>query len=397
MDDGTQTYLAGRFGDYYRGSLSPPDAVGDRFRHEEPILPPPAADRREWGFVTWNGPMVRHRSLLDLGSLDGWLAEETPRHVYHSVARYERPSAPAMTDKGWIGADLVFDLDADHLRDVEPDDSYRSMLAACKDALIRLLDFLENDFGFEQLDVVFSGGRGYHVHVRDDSVQDLDSDGRREIVDYVRGVGFDAELALAGETAGGDYGRESPAELRRLGPGAWSDRIRDYVVDFAEEVAEMEEGAAVERLTAFDGVGEGKAATIREVCRDRRDALAAGNLDVAGGLKGFWRQLVERAVEETGAETDEPVTTDTRRLIRLPGSLHGGTGFRVVPLDREALDDFRPLHDALVFSDREQEVTLEDPTEIYLAGRKLDLTPGTHALPEHTAVFLMLREGASLG
>jgi len=52
------------------------------------------------------------------------------------------------------------------------------MLAECKQALLRLLDFLEDDFSFDDLTVVFSGGRGYHVHVRDESVRELDSEAR---------------------------------------------------------------------------------------------------------------------------------------------------------------------------------------------------------------------------
>ncbi|CVK33100.1 DNA primase small subunit domain-containing protein [Methanoculleus bourgensis] len=41
----------------------------------------------------------------------------------------------------------------------------------------------------------------------------------------------------------------------------------------------------------------------------------------------------EERVRDAGARADEPVTTDIKRLIRAPGSLHGGSGMRVVPLD----------------------------------------------------------------
>jgi len=40
-----------------------------------------------------------------------------------------------------------------------------------------------------------------------------------------------------------------------------------------------------------------------------------------------------------------------KRLIRTPGSLHGGSGMRVVPLDLHDLEDFDPLVDAVVFGD----------------------------------------------
>ncbi|MFB6149644.1 MAG: DNA primase small subunit domain-containing protein, partial [Halobacteriales archaeon] len=162
MEERTRAYLRGRFRDHYR--------------RVSPTLPP-AAERREWGYIPWTGgsgtTMVRHQSLLDIGDLGDFLQRQRPQHVYFSAGRYQTPGAGTMDAKGWQGSDLIFDLDADHLPDVTPEeDSYRSMLAACKDALLRLLDFLRADFGFDdsQLAVVFSGGRGYHVHVRADAV-----------------------------------------------------------------------------------------------------------------------------------------------------------------------------------------------------------------------------------
>ena len=51
---------------------------------------------------------------------------------------------------------------------------------------------LENDFGFSQdeLHVFFSGHRGYHVHIENDAVRSLDAMARKEIVDYVTGLGI---------------------------------------------------------------------------------------------------------------------------------------------------------------------------------------------------------------
>jgi DNA primase small subunit len=51
---------------------------------------------------------------------------------------------------------------------------------------------LERDFGFtgKDLHVFFSGHRGYHVHVENEDILDLDSYARKEIVDYVCGIGI---------------------------------------------------------------------------------------------------------------------------------------------------------------------------------------------------------------
>src|SRR2546428_807020 len=58
--------------------------------------------------------MVRHRSFKDPLSLLAAVRDLVPSHVYFSTAYYREPTAP-MEEKGWIGADLVFDIDADHL------------------------------------------------------------------------------------------------------------------------------------------------------------------------------------------------------------------------------------------------------------------------------------------
>ena len=48
-------------------------------------------------------------------------------------------------------------------------------------------------------------------------------------------------------------------------------------------------------------------------------------------------------------ETDAPVTTDIHRLTSgFRDSLHGGTGFRVVPLARDEITHFDPFRDALL-------------------------------------------------
>ena len=44
------------------------------------------------------------------------------------------------------------------------------------------------------------------------------------------------------------------------------------------------------------------------------------------------------------AQADEPVTTDVKRLIRHPGSLHGGSGMRVVPIPHRSAGRVRSFN-----------------------------------------------------
>ncbi|WP_254768720.1 DNA primase small subunit PriS [Salinilacihabitans rarus] len=383
MEERTRAYLRGRFRDHYR-------------RTE--ITPPPAANEREWGYIPWtDGPgqtMVRHRSLLEIGDLGEFLVRERPRHVYFSAGRYRDPGANSMGEKDWRCSDLVFDLDADHLPSVTlGEDSYAEMLAKCKDALLRLLEFLEDDFGFEDLEVVFSGGRGYHVHVRDESVLELEREQRREIVDYVRGIGLDFDELIERKTVAG-LGRKTPTERKRLRiDGGWGARTHERFMAFVDELLELPEEAALDRLQAFDGIGEGKATATLNAARNNREGLESGNVTVHTAVAQLAERFAARTVERENAPIDEPVTTDTNRLIRLPGSLHGGSALETRRIERDAIDEFDPLVDAVpdTFRGHEIAVSVTRGGEVELGGDTFTVSDGDQSLPEYVATFLMAR------
>ena len=101
----TQEWLQARFREFYATA--------------EPELPP-RFTAREWGMLGWGGKMMqRHLAFRSEGELQARLAHEAPAHVYHSVAYYAHPSAGKMNEKQWQAADLIFDLDADHLPEME--------------------------------------------------------------------------------------------------------------------------------------------------------------------------------------------------------------------------------------------------------------------------------------
>ena len=388
MNQRTREYLRGRFGDHYR---------------RVSVELPPAADRREWGYIPFTSgegtTMVRHQSAFDVGDLGTFLARERPRHVYFSAGRYEDPGARSMDEKGWLESDLVFDLDADHLPGVdEEEDSYASMLATCKDALERLLAFLDDDFGFEEMTVVFSGGRGYHVHVRDESVRGLDREQRREVVDFVRGIGLDDVTQLTSVETVAGMGVKNPVEKRTLRTdGGWGRRVQRRLLALADEVREMDEAEGVERLREFDGIGEKGATTLYNATANNYDELRAGNLEAAGQYSRKLAQLLlDRAILEEGAPIDEPVTTDINRLIRLPGSLHGGSGLAVTRIERGDLAGFDPLVDAVPETFRGHEIRVESTAErtVELDGETRNIPEGLSTVRECVGVHLMARGDA---
>ena len=382
MDERTRAYLRGRFRDFYR---------------RQEIEPPPAAERREWGYIPFSPggtTMIRHRSLFDLGDLGDFLRRERPRHVYFSAGRYRDPGAGTMGEKGWQGSDLIFDLDADHLPGVDPDaDTYGEMLASCKEALYRLLDILTDDLGFADPAIVFSGGRGYHVHVRDPSVRDLGRESRREVVDYIRGIDVEFEALVETEAVAG-MGLKNPTQKRTLSTtGGWGRRAHRRLVALVEELMDGPDEQAIERLESYEGIGPGKAASALTAAGSNLDEIRKGNIDVHPAFYSLARAVFEETLETESAAIDEPVTTDIHRLIRLPGTLHGGTALRVMPLTREGLEDFDPLVDAVpkVFTGHEISVRVAEESPVELGGETFTVPAGVTTLPEYVALFLMAR------
>jgi len=348
--------------------------------------------------------MRRHKSYLNRNEVIDYVRSMVPAHVYHSAAYYKRPAAPTMKEKEWQGADLIFDLDADHLRKAPK--SYSEMLDLVKKETLKLLTYLTADLGFSEnnIDIVFSGGRGYHIHVRDRRVLGLGSDERREIVDYLTGRGLDFDKFFKKEVVTGDLGVGKVLALRcpHEGAAGWAGRFNKAILQFLDDVRHMDEEHAIEQLMELKGIKKVRAVKLYEYFMSEQAPkdIRAGNLDAFYGSSSLWKKVMpyikELFVEGLG-ETDEPVTADIRRLIRCPGSLHGGSGFRVTPLDLLSLESFEPLMDAVIFGDEPVPVDITRHFRTEIRGERYKLEEGRIEVPACAAVFLMARGVAELG
>jgi len=382
--------------------------------------------RREFGFMFWTaGLMQRHLGFSREEDLRSFLASRVPAHAYYSSAYYENPSAPTMEEKGWLGADLIFDLDADHLPNAAKM-SYPEMLEAIRLKILHLYDdFLRTDFGFEEksMRLVFSGGRGYHIHVFDERVWSLGSHERREIVDWITGKGLDVD-AVFRESAFDkkDFQGHTRVKTRVVAPSqndpGWRGKIMRGIHGLVGKLEALPPDEAMKFLLSFEGVRESDAADLYENLFKPRatkprvirgvDRLREGQIEA---LSDRNRDLLIRLVkdlqpirfdERAGvslegivqrAETDEPVTSDIKRLIRMPSSLHGKTGLQVVPLTRDAIDAFRPLRDAVpaTWTDERVRMNLKSGIILEIRGEAFNLAPGVSDVPQYLAIFLAAR------
>jgi len=400
-DKKTLEFLKSKFRDYYENcELYLPDKF----------------ERREYGFLFFeSGMMQRHLGFKTRDNIRKFLVKKVPMHVYHSSAYYEMPNAPNMEEKNWQGADLIFDLDSDHLKGAEAM-SYETMLAAVKDEFINLIEnYMIDDLGFSKkhITIVFSGARGYHLHVRDPKVIGLGSHERREIVDYLSGPSKEEiyKFVFESEVYDKKEYKNSPKvksirKMPRKDDFGWKRKMRFGVENLLNELKEMGREKGIEYLQGFQGIGNATSKSIWDNLFEGRikradKMLAEDNLEVFSSDKNrdaFLEVVIESQKVKLEGEADEPVTSDTKRLIRLPTSLHGKTGLLVKPIGFDELDGFDPLKDAIPssFSSEPIKVNVTQPIDMELGGEKFNLSRGISKIPEYAAIFFMCRRSAAV-
>ena len=370
MNPATTEFVRQRFTEYYKKAV---------------LVSPSSLEQREWGFVLFNPGatdmrMRRHIAFAGRAELFDYIKNLVPTHIYYSSAYYEKPDAPTMAEKGWCGADLIFDLDADHI----VKGPYDQMLSRVKTETEKLLEMLTGELGIDkkQIELVFSGGRGYHIHVRDLAFRGWGSAERRELVDYVCGIGLDPAILLSANPSG---------------PG-WPARFRQALGAYLAWIGGLSEEDAMKYLTGLEGVGKDSAATflkrqsemMAEVAKPKIDSTVFKDRVIRAALQEQEGEFKKR-LNDTAALADEPVTTDTKRLIRMPTSLHGGSGMQVQQLELRDLAAFDPLTDAVVFSEREVKVDARFPLAMPMLGSTYQIQKGITTVPEAVAVFLCCR------
>jgi DNA primase small subunit len=408
----SREFVYGKFADFY----SDPATV---------IPSPSLLGQRELGFLLFKERvMLRHRVFARISDLKLFLGDSVPSDVYRSCAYYENPAAE-MDKKGWLGADLVFDIDADHIPtscnkihdewtcankecsfsgkgitpEVCPVCGGRKFdtktwpcdlcLASAKDETAKLIDMLEKDFGFsnKEMSVFFSGHRGYHVHVENEAVKTLDAMARKEIVDYVSGLG----LIISGGKAKGRSGKRSASRDFSLHDFGWNKRLKLGLQSFLLNATN--EGL---RDAGIKGKAAAEILENKELILKR--CVEEGRWDSVKGVGvGTWTKLAEYVKDLGSSKIDTVVTTDTHRLIRMNGTLHGKTGLKKVEFPLRSLDDFDPFKEAVAFKEGAVKVIVSDAPEFRLGGNVLGpYKRKTVELPTAAAILLICKGRAEV-
>jgi DNA primase small subunit len=356
LKEETKGFLKSSYREYY-------------FKSSDKVEFPEDVESREFGYIPFGGGMVRHLSFKSSGEASAEILKQSPSSVYCSNARYEYPARP-IEEKGWLGAELIFDIDATDIptpckrghdlwycekchasgkfpkppkctkcdgMTAEFHGTCEVCLGAAKDHALRVKAFLEDDFGVSRsaIKLYFSGNRGYHLHIFDSRFDLLDQLGRGEVADYVRGDSLPPSQTIASIL------RRRPAGSPAEGEG-WTRRITAYVA---------------ERWPGYEGT---------------------------------LRKLVSEAISSQRALVDSSVTTDVHRVFRLAGTLHGDTGLCKMRVD--SVDSFDPLQDPVVLSSKLASINVDFYPRFKLGGKEFGPFKSQMVeLPTYAAVQILTR------
>lgn len=391
-------------------------------------------DHREFGFIPWDKKvfMKRHRGFESQDKLIQFLINDGPRHVYSSGSIYEEPANQSMENKKYQGCDLIIDIDVDHFPTPCKDDhdlwyckecgnsgkglqekcpkckktKIKKLSWICQDCLeiakneiLKLINnFLIPDFGIkeDQMHVVFSGHRGYHLKIENKDIRTLSSDERREIVDYVTGKNISFEILGLRELGGSIYG----LSMENIG---WSHKIMKKT----EEILRQPDGKIKNFLLNKKrfNFNENVVNSFLNYKDDYLEIITKGQKNI-WAVEGFkltrWKEFLKGIIKEISVEIDEPVTVDIHRLIRYPGSLHGGTGFKAQEVNLKELENFNPLNETkkildpiALYSNNTHKIKITETNVPKISIKGESYGPyklgEIDDLPHHIAIFLICK------
>lgn len=346
---------------------------------------------------------IRHLSFSSALELYKFLAENTPKHIYYSSARYQEPANPVMDEKKWMGSDLVFDIDADEIRQCRNSGKimiikfcrkcgYSSnsteektcpkcgselkkfehidveCIDIAREHMRMLIDVLEEDFGFKNITAAFSGHRGFHVVVElDERYRFLTSEERRGIVSYVR---LDEQ------------------------------RVR-YYADLFDKISKSKRYVALPPRVTDGGLRRRIAFILMNYVDEDTKLYMLGLRSSISFLKArrayeIFMEHINEILDLASIAIDSKVAIDITHLVRVPNSVNGKTGWRSVYIDNLDVDKFEFSPQELAISDAKIKVKFViDLPELQVIDTRFSFSKGDEVVLDYPyASYFVFKEVA---
>jgi DNA primase small subunit len=285
--------------------------------------------KREFGFDhDGTGPKDRYNRFETPDALADFLKKRAPYAVYCSVSFYKHPERRG----GWEEAELVFDIDAKELA-IKSCCGIGEVCEICLDnakkVVMEVVRLLKEDLTLDRIYTSYSG-RGYHIRVQDEDIMPEGAEVRANIFDYVRDRLFTPPKAML----------NPPVKISPLTKEIMHSLIED--------------GTSERLIINVPGIGE---KTAKKIFENSENILADIDNDRVRELKNtFGERIGEKKKKSTENFLehvymgyvnlmDAKVTVDTKRILRMPPSLHSKISRKCIEV--KDLGSFDPEKDSI--------------------------------------------------
>ena len=224
-----------------------------------------------------------------------------------------------------------------------------------KQEILNLVKILTSDLQIDgkNIRISFSGNEGFHVYVINSSYNQLGSNERRDLIDYIK---FQSAIP---ERFGFDKKHNSSrSSFPDLDDPGWSGRL-------AKELF---------------GSKSKRSKIITKVISDGKFA---------------YQQRLEEMKNLIGVKIDSNVTSDIHRIFRLEGSLNSKSG--LVKLVCKDIEKFNPYTEACLIDDKRVEILANSPIKFRL--KNTNFGPYMNqktSVPKYAAVYMICKGIASI-
>ncbi|WP_287584049.1 DNA primase catalytic subunit PriS [Candidatus Borrarchaeum sp.] len=286
--------------------------------------------RREFGFDLGN-TFTRNLSFGTPRKLVDYMGNQGVFQAYVGAVYSESPSKQQSIQRlQWESRELVFDIDLDEFDLVRRCDckGEKTFCEECwtlaQDAMIFLDATMREDFGIEDLVWIFSGRRGVHCWICDDIAKKLDQRQRSAVINY---------LTLIKEGEKTPHVDMLPKYAKSLKERIFTLLSRSFFLNTAE--------AELIKL----GFKKGDSKKILKRVLTESQFNYKQFIPTYPSIDPL--RLAKAIIINRYPRIDRKVTLDTRRLLKIPNSIHGKTGNVCVVINN--ISNFDPFDVPSIF------------------------------------------------
>ena len=274
--------------------------------------------RREFAFDRrGQGPRDRYNQFRETKYLERILKAKAPYSAYSSVALYDDPTQRS----GWDGAEMVFDVDAkdNPIRtcNCREGEVCPQCLEEAKEIILIISDNIR-ELGYKNIHNVYSG-RGYHLRMQDAELLTLDITQRTELVNYL-----------------------IAAEVPQLQEG-----LQHFIIPFGYPKVYTDWFKYTINHLQKNKIYTGLNKKLKNDIIKRQELINQGQWGIVRGEirpTRYDKLLLKIANIQKGL-CDTKVSIDTKRILRLPSTLHYKVSMKCMAVKN--IENFDPFKSAV--------------------------------------------------